>query len=110
MGVFGVMAYSVTESTREIGVRVALGASAGDVVTLVVGRGLGLVAVGLGAGLAGAFAVTRVMAGLLFDVTATDPLTFAATAGLLGLVALAACLVPAWRAARVDPIAALRAD
>jgi len=110
VGLFGVMGYWVTESTREIGVRVALGATARDVMTLVVGRGLRLVAIGVAVGLGAAVASTRVMAALLFEVTPTDPLTFATTAGLIALVALAACLVPAWRAARVDPIVALRMD
>jgi len=110
VGMFGVMAYWVTESTREIGVRVALGATTGDVMGLVVGRGLRLVVVGVGVGLAAAMASTRLLTALLFEVTPTDPLTFASTAALIGLVALGACLAPAWWAARVDPIVALRRD
>jgi putative ABC transport system permease protein len=108
VGIYGVMAYSVTQRTREIGVRVALGATTRNVVTMVVGEGLKMTVVGLAVGLAGAFMLTRVMASLLFEVSATDPLTFALVGITLTIVALVACFVPARRAAKVDPMVALR--
>ena len=108
VGIYGVISYSVTQRTREIGIRVALGARPRDVLRLVVGRGLWLACTGITLGLAGGLAVTRVMSSLLFGVGARDPATFAAVAALLGLVALLACLVPARRAAKVDPMVALR--
>jgi len=109
-GVFGVMAYSVGRRTREIGVRVALGACSRDVLTMILRQGLRTVLVGIGIGLAGSLALTRTMESLLFGVRATDPLTFAAVVLLLTAAALLACYIPARRAAGVDPMVALRCE
>jgi putative ABC transport system permease protein len=108
VGVFGVMAYSVGRRTREIGVRVALGASSGDVVKMILNQGLRTVFIGVAIGIAGALVLTRVLESLLFGVTATDPLTFSGVTVLLVGAALLACSVPARRATRVDPMVALR--
>jgi putative ABC transport system permease protein len=110
VGIYGVMSFLVAQRRHEIGVRMALGAEAKDVRRLVVGQGMRLVLAGLALGALGAFALTRVLRGLLFAVSATDPLTFGAVALLLVLVALAACWIPARRATRIDPLAALRYD
>jgi putative ABC transport system permease protein len=108
VGIYGVMAYAVSERTYEIGVRLALGATAGDVMRLVFGEAIALAAIGVAVGVVGAIATTRLMAALLFGVTPTDLATFVALAGVLVLTALTASYVPARRAMRVDPMVALR--
>jgi predicted permease len=108
VGIYGVLAYSVTERTREIGIRMALGAAKADIARMVFHRSLTLVTAGVALGLAGAVAVTRVLGAFLFDVKPTDPATFVMVATLLAVVALLAGLLPARRAARVDPLVALR--
>jgi putative ABC transport system permease protein len=107
-GIYGVMAYFVTQRTREIGVRIALGAQWSDVIKLILRNGLFLVALGLTIGLAGAFALTRLMTTLLFEVSPADPITFAAVAVCVIVAALLACYIPARRATKVDPLIALR--
>jgi len=108
VGVYGVISYAVAQRTQEIGIRMALGARPLDIITLVMRNGMSLVFIGIALGIVGAWALTRWMASLLFEVSATDPLTFAVIALLLALVALLACWIPAWRATQVDPMVALR--
>jgi ABC-type antimicrobial peptide transport system permease subunit len=110
VGIYGVIAYIAAQRTREIGVRMALGAQASDVRRLFLGHGLKLVAAGLALGVAAALTLSRLMASLLFGVGPTDPVTYAAVSLLLGTVALVATWLPARRAARVDPVVALRTD
>jgi putative ABC transport system permease protein len=110
VGIYGVLAYAVSRRTQEIGIRMALGAQTGDVLRLVGREGLVLAAAGIAVGLAGALVLTRLMSSLLFGVSPTDPITFAAVPATLAAVALAACYLPARRAARVDPTVALKYD
>jgi putative ABC transport system permease protein len=108
VGLYATMAYSVTRRTQEIGVRVAMGASAGNILRLVLSQGVRQLTIGLGIGLAGAFGIARVLQGILFQVSPTDPTVFAAVAIVLGAVGLLACLLPARSAMKVDPTVALR--
>jgi ABC-type antimicrobial peptide transport system permease subunit len=109
-GIYGALAGSVAERTREIGVRSALGASRADVVGLVVRQGMTLTFLGMAIGLAGAAMTSQAIVAMLFGVSALDPITYVGVVGLLAAVSALACSVPAWRAARVDPAVTLRAE
>jgi putative ABC transport system permease protein len=108
VGLYGVTSYAVAQRTRELGIRLALGAQPGDVLRAVLGQGARLAAAGLAIGIVVSLALTRVMATLLFGVGARDPMTFVGVGGLLALVSVVACYIPARRAMRVDPVVALR--
>jgi len=108
VGIYGVMSYAVTQRTHEIGIRMAIGAQPRDVFKMILGQGMLLTLIGMVAGLAGAFALTRLMATMLFTIKPTDPLTFAVVAVLLVAVALIACYIPGRRATKVDPVNSLR--
>jgi ABC-type antimicrobial peptide transport system permease subunit len=110
VGTYGVIAYLVSQGTREVGIRMALGATPGGILLMVVRQGMIVAAAGVLVGIAGAFVITRFMRGLLYGVAPSDPLTFGAIVTLLGLVALVASYAPARRAARVDPMVSLRSE
>ena len=108
VGLYGVLAYSIAQRTREIGIRMALGAESGSILNLVVRQGLIIVGVGLAAGILSSMILTHLIQSLLYEVSGTDPVALLTAVGVLGLAAFLACLVPALRAIRIDPIVALR--
>jgi putative ABC transport system permease protein len=110
IGLYGVISYSVAQRTRELGIRSALGARRGDLLALIIGQGFRLVGIGLGIGVLAALGVTRFLQGMLYDVKPSDPVLLLEATALMGFVALAACWFPARRAARIDPLVALRED
>ena len=110
VGIYGVMHYTVAQRTRDIGIRMALGARRAEIRALVLREGLTLAAAGVALGLAGALALTRILSGLLYGVSTTDPSTFVTTGLILTAAAMLACYVPARRAARVDPMVVLRCE
>jgi putative ABC transport system permease protein len=108
IGIYGLIAYSVTQRTHEIGIRIALGAKRGDVVRLLLGQGMVLAGLGIGMGIAGSLGLTRLLEGYLYRVQPTDPIALSSTALLLGAVAMLASYIPARRATKADPLIALR--
>jgi ABC-type antimicrobial peptide transport system permease subunit len=110
LGIYGVLSYFVTQHTQEIGVRLALGAGSKTIFTMILKRGLSLVGIGVAIGLAASFALTRLLRSQLFEVNATDPATYAAVAVLLLAISALACVLPARRAMKVDPMIALRCE
>jgi len=110
VGIYGILSYTVAQRTQEIGIRMALGAEAKDVLGLVMKQGMALAALGITIGLASAVALTRLLAGLLFGVGPTDVVTYAAVSAIMALAAVLACYLPARRAARTDPLLALRSE
>jgi ABC-type antimicrobial peptide transport system permease subunit len=108
IGLYGVMSYVVSQSTRELGLRMALGARAADLLRHVMSHGMALTAVGIGLGIAAALSLTRLLGYLLYKVSPRDPMAFGAAFVVMAIVALAACFLPAWRATRTDPVRALR--
>ncbi|HET9452686.1 MAG TPA: FtsX-like permease family protein, partial [Gemmatimonadaceae bacterium] len=110
IGTYGILSYMVTERQREIGIRLALGADNSQVMRLIMGQGLAIAAVGIVLGVGGAYALSRLTASLLYGVSPSDPITFVTVAAVITVVAMAACVVPTFRAMRVDPLEAIRAD
>jgi putative ABC transport system permease protein len=110
IGIYGVMSYATAQRTHEIGIRMALGAQHREIMTMVLREGMALALIGLGIGLAGAFAVTRILSSLLYEINTRDPFTFVAVSLLVVLVALSACYIPARRATQLDPMIVIRSE